>query len=418
MSYTTFTRKQLNDFNNSCDKTKTIMSSLQSKDSSFNAIMASSFSGVMTPTYNHVLFTDPAVMGPDYFSSSGDVDDIACIIFMAQVLFSNLTVVICDDKDGVRYDRFMASIGNRLSTLYGCTFVREPEFVAVENMVLHIHAPIKDETADKLSLHSSNIVKVFRQGDDNSVNFKSSPKAVALCESVSELLTTFDTTTTKFSIPFSSVTQALVDPHAQKVYDGYFEFAFRKVFGLPLMLAALCDRLYSNTGFNGGPGNGIRSFLQLIAELRRRGVMPEQNAMAFALGQLETALVNSLDYSKVDESTVKNVRDIIFVLNMVCDYESLIVDGKIPNMGTLGNVVPREHIHPLVQAHFSQLKSTSTPLFDFAAGFWAVYPEFSGADENFLTEHVLFSLRKFSEDSHRLDKQMQSHNFAAAEMVN
>jgi hypothetical protein len=50
-----------------------------------------------------LLFTDPSVLK---ITATGDVDDIAAILFLAQKHGPDLCVIICDD-DGRRYTNFM-----------------------------------------------------------------------------------------------------------------------------------------------------------------------------------------------------------------------------------------------------------------------------------------------------------------------
>ena len=137
---------------------------------------------------NSILFTDPASLGTLGFNSStGDVDDIACIIYMSQKLQNKLIVVICDDNDRRRYTSFCELIGNELKRIYGITILTEAEFSAIPNMGagggvispgdnpnIYIHAPILDVTAQQLSKYIGLIDHVITQGDNGSINFKNS----------------------------------------------------------------------------------------------------------------------------------------------------------------------------------------------------------------------------------------------------
>ena len=72
----------------------------------------------------NILFTDPASLGVNgYYSSTGDVDDLACIIYMSQQLKDNLTVVICDDESGQRYSSFLNFIGVKLTNNYNINVI-------------------------------------------------------------------------------------------------------------------------------------------------------------------------------------------------------------------------------------------------------------------------------------------------------
>jgi hypothetical protein len=357
----------------------------------------------------HVLFTDPAYLNDltDMYSETGDVDDTACIILMAQTYGDSLYVVISDDINDDRFIEFNNFIGITLHQLYGCFIMMESDYLnlnVVNDMYIHIHAPITDTIAEKLCENIVRVGHVYRQGDNNSVNFKNSTGSIKFCNIASDLnkLTTFDTETTKFSIKYSHQMSNSLIPLVKQVYENFFLFQFRKNFGTALHLDFLCNRLYSDTGFNGGIGNGIKMYKQIIYTLRNLKLMPNIEDMSFALGSIEIALQNSISHGMCDKTTIVNARDMLYVMNMYCDYESLIVNNKLPNMSNLGKIIVRDNVPDIVNEFYENLKNTSTPLFDFAAGYWSIYPnEFDiGSDNLFFP--VLNSIRCFSDDLYQV----------------
>ena len=335
--------------------------------------MASFASGESKGDHNSVLFTDPSSLGTNgYYTSTGDVDDVACIIYMSQKLGEKLTVVICDDESGRRHSSFMMHLGQLLSAKYGITVIPEDSFssgIVSEETSIYIHAPIKDSTADTLSSSKANISSIFTQGDDSSVNFKNSEKAKQfLAEAAGSgiSLNRFNTAETNFRIPYKSEFEnSLTNPVCKKVYSDYFLFEKRKSFGTALHLGFLCNRLYSDTGFEGGPGNGIKKYKDLIGELESEGKLPELS------GDLLTAFETTVGHGACDPTAIQNGKKLISLMNLYCHYDRLIVDGKLPNMGNLGEIERRSSIDSRVAAAFDAVPQ-STPLFDFAAACFAL----------------------------------------------
>lgn len=305
------------------------------------------------------LFTDPACMG-DYFTEDGDVDDNANLILQAQLYGPRLNAVICGRH---RFNPFMKEIGNKIRDVYGCTFIQEEDIDQLQlqgiTNTVYVHAPTQASSAKWMERHSTNIASVYRQGDDQSVNFKNSPEMRTVLASMN--VTLYRTQDTEFTIDYDVRVDQYLDGLAQKVYRDYFEFAYRKKFGTAMHLP-YCDRLYSDTGKNGGPGNGILEYLPLIQRLPPI-VLPER---------LEQALLNTIQSS--DESSLVNLRNIVGVLNLYCDYAALIVDDKLPNMGNLKSL---EHVTKwpdcpdFVKEFFEKVRMKSTPLYDFASGYWS-----------------------------------------------
>ena len=135
-----------------------------------------------------------------------------------------------------------------------------------------------------------------------------------------------------------------------------------------------------NTGLNDQPGNGIKPFKHVIDTLRIR----EQDLPAKLVAALDasTALSNAAADSK------RNLRDIVVILNKYCNYEDLIRGGQLPHMGNLGEVQVRAGVHPDIRAIFET--GRSTPLFDFAAMYWALNGK--QAPKETLQEHVTGTL--------------------------
>ena len=303
-----------------------------------------------------IVFSDPAVLGK---TKDGDVDDIACILLLAQLFGPRLIVVICGD----RFKLFMKAVGDILHAVYGCTFIQEEELdlQLQANTTVYVHAPTQPSSAEWMERNVEHITQVFRQGDDQSVNFKSSPEMRAVLSGHPNV-TLYHTDETNFTIDFDVQVYQHLDGPARKIYEYYFEFAHRKKFGLPIQSNVLCDRLYSDTGKNGGPGNGILEYLPLI----------EQLPTIVLTDRLEQALLNTINTT--DESALRNVRNIVGVLNMYCDYEALIVDDKLPHMGnlkSLEDVTKWPDCPDVVKAFFEKARMKSTPLFDFASGYWS-----------------------------------------------
>jgi len=302
------------------------------------------------------IFMDPSVLG---ITEDGDVDDVGCDLFLSQLFPNKLLRIIC----GNRFEAYTNSVGNKLRELYGGEFIREEDLThsLQEYTFVYVHSPTKASSAAWIEQNLKYIVAIYRQGDDQSVNFKNSPDMRALLSrpTVAQYTTLYRTQDTEFTIPYDASVQ--LAGLAKEIYESYFEFAYRKKFGTAMHLP-YCDRLYSDTGKNGGPGNGILEYLPLIANLP---------PLVLTDG-LETALQNTIQSS--DPSSLINLRNIVGVLQLYCDYESLIVDGKLPNMGNLkplDAVTKWETCPESVKTFFESARMTSTPLYDFASGYWS-----------------------------------------------
>jgi hypothetical protein len=256
----------------------------------------------------------------------------------------------------------MKAVGDALHAVYGCTFIQEEQLdlQLQDNTIVYVHAPTQPSSAEWMERNAERITQVFRQGDDQSVNFKSSPEMRAVLSRHN--VTLYHTDETNFTIDFDVNVVQHLDGLALKIYQYYFEFAFRAMFGLPIQSEVLCNRLYSSTGKNGGHGNGILKYLHLIEQFPTF-VLPDR---------LEQALLNTINTT--DESALRNVRNIVGILNMYCDYEALIVDDKLPHMGnlkSLEDVTKWPDCPDVVKAFFEKARMKSTPLFDFASGYWS-----------------------------------------------
>ena len=340
---------------------------------------------------NSILFTDPASLGIDgYYSSKGDVDDLACIIYMSQKLEGNLTTVICEDESGERYSSFMTLIGNKLKTNYGIEILKEVEFTNIpSNADIYIHAPILNSTAAKLLDNIENIDKVCTQGaDDKAYNFKNNLGATDFLNKFKgekpNNLHRYDTEETTFTISYDPEFQnTLTVKNLNEIYYQYFLFQQRKSFGTALNLG-ICNRLYSDTGLNGGPGNGIKKYKDLIQILKDEGKLTPIK------GELLEAYNNTIS-PECDESAIQNGKDLISLMNLYCNYTDLIVNGKLPNMGNLGEIKKRIDVDKRVSVLFDIVPGfNSTPLFDFAAAYFTL----SGkkADVGELKQAALLSL--------------------------
>ena len=146
------------------------------------------------------------------------------------------------------------------------------------------------------------------------------------------------------------------------MYRDLFLFNIRKKIGLAAG-TRFADRLYSDTGNNGAVGNGIKPFVELIKQMRAEGKLHLSPKLSAALKATTTLYPPA-------EDTMRNLHDLVAILNMYCDYESLLVDNMLPNMSNLGQVRVRKDVDPEVRAAFENNKST--PLFDFAAMYWAL----------------------------------------------
>jgi len=328
-----------------------------------------------TPKIDRILFTDPACLGEGgFYTSTGDVDDVAAAIYMARRVGSGLTMVICDDDaSNSRYTHFLQFLGNDLIRLYGVTIIPEKDFPSSDmkgsrdRYMLHFHAPCRDETIEflkknPLPMHS------YRQGDDSAMNFRKSDAMKSFFSSLSdEQKTTFNTADTRFVVEKTWLTNENLPTHktVRRVYDNFFIFQMRKMFGLAAHIPGLCQRLYSDTGLDGGPGNGVKSLLPVFEELRRTGKFKPVSSI------LAAAIDNTLPPGhEIDESVSRNVKDIVALLDLYCDFELLLVDGYLPNMSNLGEVKKRKDVDSIVIKAIEA--NESTPLYDFAASVYAI----------------------------------------------
>ena len=328
-----------------------------------------------------LLFTDPSVLG---ITSTGDVDDIAAILFLAQKHGADLCVVICDD-DGRRYGPFMDKYGNDIVRCYKCTIVPEASLIASlgelqPNTTVFIHAPVSNEVAIWLEKMEERIFHVYAQGESSGrANFTNAGLMWKVLNGKflnEEKVHFYASDATSFVIPFDPAYLETLHPKAAQLYSDYFLFQKMKSIGLPVKSVFLADMLFSDTGGpGGGIGNGIRSKVPKINELRKNEVMPPQDndLLKTQLGRIEAALLNT--YKGGNPSTLKNLRDALWLLNQYCDYERLLVsDGMggflIPDMSQLrGDLVLKPDCPPDIKAMFEPL--FSTPLFDFASAAYA-----------------------------------------------
>lgn len=324
-----------------------------------------------------LLFTDPSVLG---ITKSGDVDDIAALLLLAQAYGEGLTVVICDDADGLRYQNFMDKYGSAIAATYGCKIIQEAAVVGEgipPNTTVFVHAPTTAVTAAWMDSQKATITKVFAQGEaSDRANFKNAPAMWALLNSADliGITTFFLSNDTKFVIDSGVTFATSLHPIAQSVLDDYYLFKRFAAFGIPASITPAADALYSDSGgppdFPGGPktvGNGIKSKLPFINKLRDDGKMPAQNSeeLIQQLGLLEPALQKT--YIGENESTKTNIRDALWLLKNYCDYESYLTpEGKLPNMSHFKSIPPRRaSCDPDVQLALEP--NESTPLFDAAS---------------------------------------------------
>jgi hypothetical protein len=311
----------------------------------------------------HYVLTDPAILG---VTSTGDVDDIVAILYAGLTLKDNVTFIICDDDDEhTRFNLFYKRIGHSLHELFGCSFMKESDIEG--NMfggtVVHMHSQIETTTAE--SIIGSAFAKLFVQGNaKNAYNLLKSggPQLFEFMQTRNPRVEAFSTEETSFTISYDAEVRASLKPVLQHVYDNLFQFEVRKKIGLAAHIGGLVDRLYSDTGLNGEPGNGIKPFKHVIDTLRIR----EQDLPA----TLVTALDASTARSNAAADSKRNLRDIVVILNKYCNYEDLIRDGRLPHMGNLGEVQVRAGVDAKIRAIFET--GRSTPLFDFAAMYWAL----------------------------------------------
>ena len=322
-----------------------------------------------------LLLTDPSVLG---ITSTGDVDDIAAILLLAQTYGENLTIVICDDANRLRFNGFKDKYGDDIQATYGCTLIKETDVGGnlLPDTTVFVHAPTTAATSTWLTAQMANINKIFTQGEESGrANFKNSPGMWALLNSPDVIgkTTFYRSNDTKFVINSQTVNLTDLHPKAKKALDDYYAFKRFARFGIPVGTTFLADMLYSDTGgpadYEGGPktiGNGIKYNIPTILKLRGEGKMPAKDSAELIeqLGELDTALTNT--YTGANPTTVSNIRDSLWLLDQYCDYKSYLVDGQLPNMSNF-KAIPLRRVpcDPDVQRLFEP--DESTPLFDAAS---------------------------------------------------
>jgi hypothetical protein len=334
-----------------------------------------------------ICFTDPALIGHinRFFTLRGDVDDVACIIFLAQHYKDKITFCICDDENEQRYNHFMEFIGYDLEKTYGCSFV--PEHLIVEkplpeSTVLHIHAPVKDYVASWIDAQKENIEHVFTQGESSQrANFKPAPEMWELIstEPLKSKTTLHSSDETNFVISSAYDYTRLSTEKCKLVMQDYTGFSFRKAFGLAIGNTFLADMLYSDTGFNGGIGNGIRRFLPLMNKLQESRKMPQTDEIFTHERYKKFVNIARKQYKGDNRTVIPNLSKLLWLMDQYTDLNHLLVDVggeyEIPNMGNLGVIRKRES-HP-DQELFTEVSqmfepTVSTPMFDFAAAKMAI----------------------------------------------
>jgi len=356
-------------------------------------------SGKRQKSSPRIVFTDPGALGhfngrrgSSIFTATGDVDDTAHNLYMAQEERSNVTFYVCDDPSGERYFHYMSLIGNKMVELYGCEIKPELELTRAElsmGTIVHIHAPVSTATADYLLGQAGNITHVFTQGESSQrANFKPAPRMweVLQASPFKGKTTLYSSDGTNFTMPKDNDFLGTLIPEAKLIYEDYFDFMFRKTFGTAAGNKQFNDMLYSETGFvvqdtgTRRPGNGIYRFKPLIEELRTPGneeeppKMPvrDREEMRKALGDklFDATLRTYYETGNTDETSVDNLLDLVWLLNQYCDYATLLVDGKLPDMSRLGLIKKKDGCPKEIEEAFAV--TTSTPLFDFAAGKFAL----------------------------------------------
>lgn len=333
----------------------------------------------------HVIFTDPAIMG---FTPTGDVDDHAAALLACQQWKKNAVFIICDEKTYDRYQLFMEQVGDELHELYGSTFIMEKDLSSdiLENAILHIHAPVTEDTAQ--CIMNARFSHLYSQGNNNkAVNFKSDGGKQLFAFILEDPRTTmFSTDDTNFTLKKDDEFLENLDTElCKKMYQSFFDFQQRKTFGLAAHLSFLVNRLYSDEdGPDGGYGNGIKPFVPLLPK-------DSNGNLCFNVEvTLSDVLSNACDLTIAENakpSARRNIRFIVHCLNMYTDFESLLVDGKLPNMSNLREVIPREEIPEEVRSLIEA--PTSTPLFDFAALAFSIHGMMSKEELRKMVESTL-----------------------------
>jgi hypothetical protein len=313
------------------------------------------------------MFTDPACLGhyENYYSSLGDVDDIAAIIVGSQMLQRNMTIIICDDtSDHMRYKSFMYLIGNKLNEIYSTQFIME-SCLSKDHFnkysIIHLHSPISSKTC-KILQQSTISSPIYRQGDNNGYNFLNTSWTVEWLKHTPIKLICYDTISTSFTLTYDKLLYDTLIGPVRLIYSDYFAYEFNKQFGTALHVKSLCNRLYGDTGLNGTPGNGIVKYLPLILHL---GLTEESIDRLLGVRLLDA--FNSTIASDADPSTIYNGKCIIYILNCYCQYTNLIVNDKLPTISNLGIIRKRDDILPIIDLYMESFKKISSPLFDFTA---------------------------------------------------
>ena len=313
---------------------------------------------------HHYMFTDPAILG---VTSTGDVDDVVAILYASLKLANNVTFVICDDDEAcTRFKMFNTRLGNLLNRLFRCSFIKEDDIEkeALDDAVVHIYSQIKQTTAAYIT--ESHFDKMFVQGNvKNAYNLLSEGGQIIfkfMQDQDESKVQAFSTNDTNFTIFNEKRVHKGLHPTMQLVYNDLFLFEVRKKIGLAAHIKGLVDRLYSDTSNEGQPGNGIKAFKQIIKGMDIKATdLP---------ASLREALQASTQESTPSHNTMGNLVALVAILNMYCNYDALIRDGKLPHMGNLGEVIVRENVASDIRDLFET--GNSTPLFDFAAMHWAL----------------------------------------------
>lgn len=368
----------------------------------------------------HYLFTDPACLGPDYFTASGDVDDIACMIYMSQKLKDKLLIVVCDDDDNQNRFHSTHNLLTKLKRIYDISMIPESSLSSTHHktssrnnkpfsppFTIHIHSSINSETVDFLFCNMSSIETVHRQGDDSSTNFINSPDSIRFCKELQfypeKKLVTHSTSNTFFTIQKADQNSNFKSKTVKKVYDGFFDFEFRKYFAPPLSNYALTKRLYSDCG------GTFKKFLPLIRELKETKLWPGRDGVLEALkaSGLLDAIDKTFYNNEKNSDLLMNIYSVVFILNLYCNYSGLLVDGRIPNMAELRTVGERQFLntpkniskHEIgnkIRLFFEGLNKNSTGLFDFTAGVFALESE--NLELNCIKDKLFQCLHQFDVD--------------------
>ena len=102
-------------------------------------------------------------------------------------------------------------------------------------------------------------------------------------------------------------------------------------------------------------------------------------------------------HSSTEDNFIQNLFTVLYILNLYCDYSNLLVNDKIPNMGDINTdkIKARKYdsglihkftkifqdketlknkrtVEDVVYEFFENLKSRSTGMFDFSAGYFSL----------------------------------------------